>query len=129
MVVLALVSCAALVAASQSMAPKTDCPTGTVVVGHVTGGVVCEDFTKINGSITFPSGVVLNKRMCVLHGCMTTAGCAGHCMTTAAWLHDHCWPLHSGLCSHLQGDCCMKTACCLPHAGLCCMVKCCMTSA
>ena len=53
LVVLVAFGCAA------SSAPKADCHAGTVAVGRVAGGVVCEDFSKINGSITFPSGVEL----------------------------------------------------------------------
>jgi hypothetical protein len=45
----------------------TDCPPGAVEVGRVSTGAVCEDFGALNGSMTFPGGAVLRKRVYV--GC------------------------------------------------------------
>lgn len=56
-VVVTLLGCTGVKAADA------ECPAGMVVVGHVAGGAVCEDFTILNGSVRFPSGIVLQKRL------------------------------------------------------------------
>lgn len=57
-VIVALLGCTGVKAAHHA-----ECPAGMVVVGQVAAGPVCEDFSVLNGSVRFPSGIVLRKRM------------------------------------------------------------------